>query len=1517
LSQSPPATDSTYQGRPAPVTHGYRKLTIFSGTPTDAAFWFGGVPANSSFPGDKPVVGKWGGENTAKVGLVRPYAPGLVSQSQPYYWVPDTARTWETQTSHQPDTAKCFAFGGSVGDVFVTGDWNSVGTTAAGVYNSGTWSLDQALPGQVQALHDDPPMTLSFGSPTSNVPITGYWGKMQVTVLTSALTSAQVGASYQQLLNAAGGPGGPPYAWSIIGGSLPSGLSLSTVNLNGNPQAAITGMPTAAGSFPVTLQVSDGLSPAVSRSFTLVVNPPPDFTLSTSTTSISLVPGGSAMVTATVQSSNGFAGTVFLHCDYLGLKVTVGGSNACATTGTPVTLDPFTNPSATVTFSVEAGSNAAAAAYPITIRATSATLMHSQMFQANVVDFTISNPSPSSVTVTPAGAQGSYNQTFQGLNGFSSGVTLSYSGAGSLVFTPKSLVISGSSPIGQTFTVIAPASTASQTYNVQITASFKDANGTPHSHTSSIVVKVTQPNFSIDSVPEITLSTDQSWVYFSQRIKGTDGFNSAVTITNYQYRDANGVHATQGGPVFLQYGAPSWSVDAASAQVIATGGIEASSRYATPGVYYYDCVAQSGSLTPQYFSITVNLQAPSLPIDFSFTSGANVVPITVSAGGAPSVYQDAVTPLNATNAANWSGVATSTGWPSGVSAVITPATFSGLPTVLNISITASPAAVPASTNATVTVTVTNTATGQTVSHNIPIALTVTNGPTFTLTASPTSQSANAQGMASYRVHLNPINGYNRRVTFGANVPAGSSASFNPSVLNNGSGSTTMTVYSPPALSAKTLSLTAIGTGDDGSSASVPLTVSPNLISGPAGGAIEYPANGGTIYDCSPVFVWSTGTGVSEYELFAGTAPRGQSDSANIFSVSHLPTTKNYLQFPLQNHAGTIYVTLVSIIDGTSVYNDESFTSACGDPSLPGYHPKPSYAVPFASQVTLLNDSSSRGSQDEWDYNYTTDPDGDPQFFSGCYANRSGNPLDTPGDLPLGVSLVARLNSRQFTLGYRVSDNVPAGVYSVFCIWQDPDTNGTPNYIPMQGGVTVYDATPVITGIQQLEPLSPGGSAEVVISGRNFGNKPTQPTFYTCTTGGSNPSGCNVTTEIQLDLTSVAWGPEMIDGSVYIPNPNTVPNSYYVAITSQGVDGTGQNFQQTNPNSTPKGQPKGPIGSSPPTFKFTQFSWIGNEPIYPATTFASNGDNGNVDIYGNTGTRPSLVWDATSSTNRPVVLGAGKSGQAYCAVNIDLSTSPPITAYAKLSATVSPADFSFNTITVNFQNGKTTIDGQQQGTLPYLCIDTTKPLPNAIGKKTYTIEWKITFPFTYPYNQTSAVSFNSTGPHNIYLIHDLPDFTNSPDYRVTLKRLDYVLSQIPSFPDNSLSGTDLIVSNLGINLNQTPGFDPQANIPKNTNPWARMDRPIPVDCLSLAALSAVMLKQLGYSSARSEKAFPTGGNPAGDTNAVLQEFTPDRQYELGFGNVIGPWNEFEGFGLLGSPDLNSDPQPGFWDTQGAR
>jgi Domain of unknown function (DUF1929)/Glyoxal oxidase N-terminus len=178
-------------------------------------------------------------------------------------------------------------------------------------------------------------------------------------------------------------------------------------------------------------------TPSVARFIQLTQTP--DFSVSPTPSSRTIVQGSSTTYTVTVTSSNGFAGTVSLSASGL-------------PSGATASFNPATvNGSGSSTLTVTTLASTAAGSYPITITATSGALTHTASVTLVVTvptNFTIS-VSPTSRTVTH-GSSTTYSVTIGAVGPFSGTVTLSVSGLPrrtSSSFTPSSITGSGSSTL--------------------------------------------------------------------------------------------------------------------------------------------------------------------------------------------------------------------------------------------------------------------------------------------------------------------------------------------------------------------------------------------------------------------------------------------------------------------------------------------------------------------------------------------------------------------------------------------------------------------------------------------------------------------------------------------------------------------------------------------------------------------------------------------------------------------------------------------------------------------------------------------------------------------------------------------------------------------------------------------------------------------------------------------------------------------------------------------------------------
>ena len=82
---------------------------------------------------------------------------------------------------------------------------------------------------------------------------------------TPSVTKATIGARYSQKIHAQFGL--PPYLWTITGGTLPQGITLTS----GTPDAFLSGIPTASGNYTFTVQVADSESTPSTQTATYVL----------------------------------------------------------------------------------------------------------------------------------------------------------------------------------------------------------------------------------------------------------------------------------------------------------------------------------------------------------------------------------------------------------------------------------------------------------------------------------------------------------------------------------------------------------------------------------------------------------------------------------------------------------------------------------------------------------------------------------------------------------------------------------------------------------------------------------------------------------------------------------------------------------------------------------------------------------------------------------------------------------------------------------------------------------------------------------------------------------------------------------------------------------------------------------------------------------------------------------------------------------------------------------------------
>lgn len=209
--------------------------------------------------------------------------------------------------------------------------------------------------------------------------------------------------------------------------------------------------------------------------------PQPSFTLSASSTSLTLLQGASGSTTITINPVNGFSS---------GVSLTASGlpSGVAATFGTnPATTSSLLTLSATGTATI--------GTFAITVTGTSGGLVSKVTITIKVNpagDYTLS-ASPSSLTVTQ-GTHGATTITVNPLNGFNGSVSLSASGLPSGV---TANVNPSSTTAASTLTFTASSTAALGTASITITGTSGSL-----SHVTTVSLTVTPPpNFTISASP--------------------------------------------------------------------------------------------------------------------------------------------------------------------------------------------------------------------------------------------------------------------------------------------------------------------------------------------------------------------------------------------------------------------------------------------------------------------------------------------------------------------------------------------------------------------------------------------------------------------------------------------------------------------------------------------------------------------------------------------------------------------------------------------------------------------------------------------------------------------------------------------------------------------------------------------------------------------------------------------------------------------------------------------------------
>jgi len=249
----------------------------------------------------------------------------------------------------------------------------------------------------------------------------------------------------------------------------------------------------------------------------------PNFTLSASPASVSVVQGSNGTSTITIAVSGGFSSSIALSATGQPSGVTVSFNPT--STGAPG--------SGTSTMTMSVASGTATGTYPITITGTGGGLTSTATVNLTVTasvpaNFTIS-AAPTSVSVVQ-GSQGSSTITTSVSGGFSSSIALSPTGQPSGVtvsFSPTSIASPGSGT--STMTLNVASNTATGAYPITVSGT---GGGITQTVTFTLTVTSTVTgNFTISAAPNTLTVTRGNSGITTINTTATGGFDSAIALS--------------------------------------------------------------------------------------------------------------------------------------------------------------------------------------------------------------------------------------------------------------------------------------------------------------------------------------------------------------------------------------------------------------------------------------------------------------------------------------------------------------------------------------------------------------------------------------------------------------------------------------------------------------------------------------------------------------------------------------------------------------------------------------------------------------------------------------------------------------------------------------------------------------------------------------------------------------------------------------------------------------------------
>ncbi|MFC5569283.1 putative Ig domain-containing protein [Lysobacter yangpyeongensis] len=443
-----------------------------------------------------------------------------------------------------------------------------------------------------------------------------------ISIAPASLPGAAAGAIYGQSITASGGTS--PYSYAVTAGALPAGLTLNTAN------GALTGTPTATGSFNFTVTGTDANSFTGSRAYTLTVAAP---TIVVAPTSL---PGASvaAAYSQSISASGGTAPYTF--------AVSAGALPAGLSLGAGGTLSGTPTAGGTYIFTVSATDSTTG---------TGAPFVGSRSYSLTVAAPTISL----APTTLPNADQGvAYSQTIT-----ASGGTAAYTYAITAGALPPGMSLGSAGALSGT-------PTASGTFNFTVTATDSSTGTGPYTGSRAYSLTVINPQPVANAVSAtVTFNSGANPI----TLNITGGVPDSVAVAS---APANGTAIASGVGITYQ----------------------PNTDFVGSDSFTYTATNASGTSAPATVSITVSGPplpiANAVSATVAHNSGANPITLNIT-GGTPTSVAVATAPTHGTAIASGTGITyqPDAGYAGADSFTYTATNQSGTSAPANVSITVS------------------------------------------------------------------------------------------------------------------------------------------------------------------------------------------------------------------------------------------------------------------------------------------------------------------------------------------------------------------------------------------------------------------------------------------------------------------------------------------------------------------------------------------------------------------------------------------------------------------------------------------------------------------------------------------------------------------------------------------------------------------------------------------------------------------------------------------------------------